>query len=546
MAFDHGAPPPTAVPDHEVLILGAGFSGLGTAIQLRRAGFDDFVILEKESEVGGTWYVNTYPGCACDVPSHVYSFSFEPNPDWSRTFSGQPEILAYLKRCADKYRLRPRVRFGSFVVQARYEDGAGLWRVRYADAEAMRDYLAMRGLKPGDAIDVDDAALPPLKQISARVLVAGLGPLSIPAYPDLKGLERFQGERFHSQQWKHDYDLRGKRVAVIGTGASAIQFVPQIQPRVAHLDLYQRTPPWVLPKMDHPISDNRRRWFHRLPALRWLERTRLYWLLESVALGFVFKPSLTDKGKQLALRYLQRKVKDPALRARLTPDYGIGCKRVLLSNDYIPALTKDNVEVVTSGIREVREHSIIDAAGVERPVDAIIFGTGFRLADLLPRGAVIGRGGRDINEIWNGVPEAYKGTTVAGFPNLFILVGPNVGLGHNSIVFMIESQIRYLIGALKLMRRKRLATVEVRAEAQSRFNAWLQRKSVGTIWTSGGCKSYYLHPQTGRNIAIWPGFTFAFRRITRRFDAGQYVLQPLSAYADRQINSRLQQVPNAP
>jgi cyclohexanone monooxygenase len=530
MPFDRSALAPDSLldtPDHEVLIIGSGFSGLGTAIRLAQTGFDDFAILEKENEVGGTWYINTYPGCACDVFSHVYSFSFEPNPDWSRAYSKQPEILQYLKNCADKYDIRRRVRFGAQVVQARFDEAAALWRVFYADASAMHRYMQARGLLAGDAIDLGDAALPPLRQLSARVLVSGMGPLSTPAYPALPGLERFMGKTFHSQQWDHDYDLAGKRVAVIGTGASAIQFVPEIQPQVAQLDLYQRTPPWILPKPDRAMTHRERWMFRHVPGARALERTRLYWMLESAALAFTFKPQLAARMQRMALDYMKRKLPDPALRAKLTPDYAMGCKRVLFSRNYLPALSQPNVAVIADRIGEVREQSIVDAHGVERPVDAIIFGTGFRVVDPVPRGAILGRGGRDLIDVWQGEPQAYKGTTVAGFPNLFLLVGPNVGLGHNSIVFMIESQINYLVDALRLMKRKRLATIEVKPEVQARFNDWIQRRSQRTVWVSGGCRSYYLHPETDRNFSIWPSFTFAFRRITRRFDARAYRLQTL-------------------
>jgi cation diffusion facilitator CzcD-associated flavoprotein CzcO len=514
-----------SAPDHEILIIGTGFAGLGMAMRLRRAGIEGFALIEKESDVGGTWLVNDYPGCACDVQSHLYSFSFEPNADWSREFSPQPEILAYLRRCADEYRLRPNISFDTQVVGAAYDEAAALWRVRVASATEMAAYLSKRGIKPGDPWPKDDPELPGTRELTTRVLVSGMGGLSTPAYPDLPGLSKFQGKTFHSQRWDHSYDLAGKRVAVIGTGASAIQFVPEIQPKVAHLDLYQRTAPWVLPKPDRAITDRERRWFHRLPATRWMRRTRLYWLLESRAVAFVLKPELSKTPETWGKRLLARQVKDEALRAKLTPSYSAGCKRVLMSWSYYPALTQPNVDVVTTGIAEVRERSIVDVNGVERPVDAIIFGTGFRVSDVVPRGLIFGRGGQDLVETWSKGPEAYKGTTVAGFPNLFLLVGPNTGLGHNSLVFIIEAQITYVLDALRTMQKKRLRALEVRRDAQDLFNERLQQRSKGTIWTTGGCKSYYLHPETGRNIAVWPDFTFRFRWLTRKFDPESYVTE---------------------
>jgi cation diffusion facilitator CzcD-associated flavoprotein CzcO len=508
-------------PDHEVLIIGTGFAGLGMAIQLDKANITDFTVIEKDSDVGGTWRVNDYPGCACDVPSHMYSFSFEGNPDWSREFASQPEILEYLRRCADKYKLRSRIQFDTQVVGAVYDEATSLWSVRLARTADVKRFMASKGVRPGDAPPVDDPALPIVRTVRARVVVSAMGGLSTPAYPELKGLERFKGRAFHSQQWEHDYDLRGKRVAVVGTGASAIQFVPQIQPKVAHLDVYQRTPPWVLPKGDRAIPSVLRRVYRASPLARKARRLSIYTMLESRAIALALEPRLVRVAEAFARLSLRRQVADPVLRRKLTPTYALGCKRVLLTNDWFPALTRPNVDVVTTGIAEVREHSIVDTEGVERPVDAIVFGTGFRVSNPIPKGAVVGRAGVDLAEMWASAPEAYKGTSVAGFPNLFLLVGPNVGLGHNSLVFMIESQIRYVVDALRTMRDRQLAEMEVERDAQDRFNATLQRRSKKTVWVDGGCNSYYLDAK-GRNIAVWPGFTFHFRWITRAFDAESY------------------------
>jgi cation diffusion facilitator CzcD-associated flavoprotein CzcO len=530
----HRTPLASAVrPDHEVVIIGSGFAGMGMAIQLDKAKMTDFTVIEKASDVGGTWRVNDYPGCACDVPSHMYSFSFEGNPDWSREFAGQAEILDYLRRCADKYALRPRIQFDTQVVGAVYDDAACLWTVRLSRTADIERFMAAKGLPPGASPPLGDPDLPVSRTIRARVVVSAMGGLSTPAYPKLPGLERFQGRTFHSQQWDHGYDLRGKRVAVVGTGASAIQFVPQIQPTVAHLDVYQRTPPWILPKGDRAIPPLLRRLYKASPLARKARRLSIYTTLESRAVALAFEPRLVRVAEALARLYLRRQVADPVLRRKVTPTYSLGCKRVLLTNDWFPALIQPNVDVVTTGIAEVREHSIVDTAGVERPVDAIVFGTGFRVSDPIPRGAVVGRGGADLAATWASAPQAYKGTSVAGFPNLFLLVGPNVGLGHNSLVYMIESQVRFVIDALRTMRDGHLAEVEVDRRAQDEFNAALQRRSKDTVWVDGGCHSYYLDAKTGRNIAIWPGFTFHFRWITRAFDASSYQVRPLAALAEK-------------
>jgi cation diffusion facilitator CzcD-associated flavoprotein CzcO len=511
-----------------IAIIGTGFAGLGMAIRLRQEGREDFVLLEKNTDVGGTWWENHYPGCACDIESHLYSFSFAPNPGWSRMFSPQPEIQRYLRGCAERHDLLPRIRFNTMVVGARYDEAAGLWLLRTADATAMRAYLEQHGLHPGDAIDWNDPALPPVGSLKAQVVISGMGGLSTPAYPQLPGLETFRGKAFHSQNWDHDYDLAGKRVAVIGTGASSIQFVPQIAPKVARLDLYQRTPPWIVPKPDRPVTRFERWLFRALPFTQRFYRGGIYAFHELLGTAFVVNPRLMKLIQGLALRHIRRQIADPELRRKVTPDYTIGCKRILISDDYYPALTRANVDVVTAGIRELRAHSIVTADGVEHEVDCIIFGTGFRATDPLPRGVIFGRHGQDLLDAWQDGPEAYKGTAVAGFPNLFFIVGPNTGLGHNSMVYMIESQIAYILDALKLMRDQQLQALEVRAEVQAAYNAKLQRGLKNAIWSVGGCRSWYLLPN-GKNVTLWPGYTWQFRRQTRRFDAAAYALQPLPA-----------------
>lgn len=484
----------TPITRCKIAIIGTGFSGLGMAMRLKQRGEEDFLLFEKDQGVGGTWRVNNYPGCACDVQSHLYSFSFEPNPNWTRMFARQPEIRSYLEACWMKYGLQEKTRLSCEITRLSWDEPEQRWRIEDRHG----------------------------RHYSAQFVVSGMGGLSTPAIPTLNGLENFAGARFHSQQWDHDYNLTGKRVAVIGTGASAIQFVPQIQPRVAHLDLYQRTPPWIMPKPDRAISAREQGRFRRFPLLQKAWRGALYGMLESRVIGFSLSPRLMKFAAEIAKRHLHKHVQDPALRATLTPDYVMGCKRVLISNDYYPALTRPNVTVISSGIREIRANSIVDLDGTERPVDAIIFRTGFTPSDPLPRGVIFGRDGVDLLDTWPLGPEAYKGTLTAGFPNLFFLMGPNTGLGHNSMVYMIESQIGYVLGALEHLQRDGLSSLEVRAEAQRRFNGTLQNDLGNTVWNAGGCKSWYLHPLSGRNCTVWPGFTWRFRQLTRHFDADAY------------------------
>jgi cation diffusion facilitator CzcD-associated flavoprotein CzcO len=478
---------------HDVAVIGAGFSGLGTAIRLRQAGHDDFVVLERASEVGGTWQANTYPGCACDVPSHLYSFSFAPNPDWSQTYSAQPEIRDYLRRCAHDFDLDPHLRLGCDVRSAAWNEDGKRWELDTSDG-----------------------------RVSARVLIAGMGPLTEPRIPDLPGLERFEGATFHSARWDHGFDVAGKRVAAIGTGASAIQFVPEIQPRVAKLHVFQRTPPWVVPHTNRPISALEQRLFRALPAAQRALRGGIYAGREALVLGFAKEPRLMRVMERLARQHIRRQVPDPALRARVTPDYTIGCKRILPSNGWYPALGQPNVELVSGAVREVRASSVVGEDGVERPVDAIVFGTGFQVTDMPAARLLRGRGGTLLDDVWRGSPRAHNGTAVAGFPNLFLLLGPNTGLGHSSMVYMIESQIGYVIDALRVMRELGVDVAEVREEAQARSNADLDARMAGTVWTTG-CSSWYLD-RTGRNATLWPDWTWRFRRRTAAFDAANWVL----------------------
>lgn len=470
----------------EVAIIGSGFSGLGMAIQLALGGQRDFVILEKADALGGTWRDNSYPGCACDVPSHLYSFSFAPNPDWSSAYAGFAEIREYLERCADRFALRSHLRLGDAVVGAAFDEGAGRWELT---TRAGRRY-------------------------SAHHVVLCVGALSRPALPDVPGLETFRGEVFHSAEWNHEHPLAGSRVAVIGTGASAIQFIPKIAPEVGHLTVFQRTPPWVLPRNDPAYTDDARHAFATRPGRRLLHRAGIYWRHEVAALAFVVEPRLMALARRWATEHIDAQIPDPALRAAVTPTYSPGCKRILLSNDYYPALIRENVELVTSAVTRVSEDAVHTADGQQREVDTIICGTGFSVTDLLSPMTVTGLDKRDLNTEWAGSVEAYLGTLIAGFPNLYMLMGPNTGLGHSSIVFMIEAQIRVALQAMAAAQARGADWVEVTPSAQASFNERLQQRLSRTVWATG-CSSWYLQ-DGGRNATLWPGFTLEYWLRTRR------------------------------
>jgi cation diffusion facilitator CzcD-associated flavoprotein CzcO len=481
-----------------VAVIGSGFSGLAMAAGLRRSGRDDFIVLERARDVGGTWRDNSYPGCACDVPSHLYSFAFAPNPDWSSTFSPQPEIQAYLRRVARDEGVLEHVHFGCELEEAEWDDEAQRWRLTTSSGP-----------------------------LTARVLIAGAGPLSEPTIPDIPGIGGFQGTVFHSATWDHDHDLTGERVAVIGTGASAIQFVPKIQPRVGKLHLFQRTPPWVMPRRARRLTNCERLLYRRVPPAQRLMRNAIYWARELYALPLV-RVALSPVTRLAALRYLRRQVPDPELRAKLTPAYAPGCKRILISNDYLPSLRKPNVEVVCESVAEVRERSIVTADGTEREVDTIILGTGFHVTDMPIAERVRGRDKRSMAERWDGSPQAHRGAAVAGFPNCFLLLGPNTGLGHTSVVLMAEAQVGYVLEALEHLRTKDLGTVEVRADAQRAWNEDVQRRMKGTVWTAGCCASWYLD-RNGLNTTLWPDFSFRFRRAMGRFDSLEHEFAPAPA-----------------
>jgi cation diffusion facilitator CzcD-associated flavoprotein CzcO len=487
------APSDTLPAEVDIAIVGSGFSGIGMAVRLRQEGIEDFVVLERGDQVGGTWWVNTYPGCGCDVPSHLYSFSFAPNPEWTRTYSKQPEIEAYLQRVAVEHGAAPHVRLNTTVMGAEWDEHARRWCV-----ETSRGTLR------------------------ARVLISAAGALSDPKTPDVDGIETFRGHSFHSAQWDHDYDVAGKRIATIGTGASAIQFVPAIAPEVARMHVFQRTAPWIMPHTDRPTRAFERRLYKRFPALQKLVRGGVYAGREVLVLGFVKNPKLMKVAEKLARAHMAKQIPDPELRRRVEPGYTIGCKRILPSNRWYPALGRDNVELVTDPIKEVREHSIVTEDGTEREVDAIIYGTGFNVVDMPVARYVRGRAGRTLDECWKGSPRAHLGCTIPGFPNFFMLLGPNTGLGHSSMVYMIESQVAYVMDALRTMSQRGAELAEVKPEATEAFNRRLDERMQGTVWTTG-CSSWYLD-DTGRNATLWPDWTFRFRKRASRFDPAEYEL----------------------
>ena len=483
------------MPEHvRVAIIGAGFGGLGAGIRLRQAGVTDFVILERAASVGGTWRDNTYPGCACDIPSHLYSFSFAPNPGWTHSFSRQPEIWDYLEEITDRYGLRGHLRLGAEVTEARWDPGPARWELR-----------TTRG------------------GLAADVIISAAGPLSEPRLPDIPGLAEFPGEVFHSARWDHGARLGGRRVAVVGTGASAIQIVPEIQPTAARLVLFQRTPAWVLPRRDRVITGQEKWVYRHFPPAQRLARLGNYLVREPAFAAFVARPGMLKAAQPIAARHLARSVADPALRAKLTPRYVMGCKRILLSSDFYPALTRPNVEVVGAGLARVDGHTAIAGDGTARDVDVIILATGFRAVDMPIAGRITGADGVTLAQAWGGDMRALRGTTVPGFPNLCLVIGPNTGLGHSSMIHIIESQLRYILDYLATLDRTGAAALDARRGAQERWCAGIERRMASSVWATGGCVSWYLNA-AGRNTTLWPGSTLGFRRATRQLDVSEYHL----------------------
>ena len=482
-----------------IVIIGAGFSGIGLGRRLLLEHRRDFVILERSDGVGGVWRSNTYPGARCDVPSHLYSFSFAPNPEWSATYSAQPEIRAYLERCVADFGVEPYLHYGVEVTGATWNAEDQLWHIEASDGPW-----------------------------TARVLVSAVGPLTEPKLPDVPGIGSFEGEVMHSARWDHDYDLTGARVASIGTGASAIQYVPAIADRVGELFVFQRTPPWVVPHGARAITDAERAKFRAGARRQRRQRRRIYFARESLLVGFAKRPGLLRLVEAMSRRHIATQIPDPTLRRLVTPHYVLGCKRLVPSNDWYPALQKPNVTLVPAALREIRPHSVIDSEGVEREVDAIIFGTGFHVADVPIGDVVRGRGGRLLSDVWAGSPRAYLGTAMPGFPNLFLFLGPNTGLGHSSMILMIEAQIEHIAHAIHELDAAGAGTIEVRPEAHDAYNRELDRKLATTVWETGGCSSWY-HDVNGRNATIYPDWTWRFRRQATGWKADAYTLGPAAS-----------------
>ncbi|MBB1029669.1 NAD(P)/FAD-dependent oxidoreductase [Dietzia sp. SLG310A2-38A2] len=476
----------------DVLVVGAGFSGLGAAIRLTEDGVDDLIVVERGADVGGTWRDNSYPGAACDVPSHLYSYSFALNPGWSRAFSPQGEIYDYIRRVTHDAGVREKIRFGEEVTSARFDEARGRWAV---------------GTTAGE--------------YDARVLVLGVGALCEPRLPEIDGIDDFAGPVFHTARWDHSVPLAGRRVAVIGTGASAIQVVPSIAPTVEHLDVYQRTAPWVLPRIDREYPRFERTLYRRVPGLQRAVRALQYASREFQVVGLTRSRAALAPIKAIGRAHLALSVRDPGLRAKLTPNFEIGCKRILLSNSWYRALARRNVDVVTTPISRVTESGIVTSDGAEHPADVLVVATGFHVTDSPFFERVRDAAGRTLADKWSSEGmEAYKGTTVAGYPNLFVLVGPATGLGHSSMIYMIESQLNYLVDAIRTMRDRGLQTVEVREAVQNGYNRELRDNTSETVWVTG-CKSWYLDAK-GNAPAVWPDFTFSFRNQTREFDLSAY------------------------
>lgn len=463
-----------------IVILGAGVSGLCLAIKLKQAGIHSFKIYEKSPKLGGTWHDNTYPGAECDVPSHLYSFSFELNPNWSKRFSNCYEIRDYLEHCAEKYDIKPHIQFNTEIESAQFNEESATWTLNCKNGE----------------------------QLVADVFVSALGQLNQPKYPKIEGLKTFKGELFHSARWNHDYDLEGKNVAVIGTGASAIQFVPPVAKQVKHLRVYQRSPNWIVPKPDRVYSESQKRRFKRFPAFIRLYRTLLYLQFETSFLAFKKDSWLSKRFIKAADSIMGRHISDPILKQKLRPDYQIGCRRVLISNDYFETMQRPNVDLITDSVEKIDGNKIITQSGEQTCVDAIILGTGFEATNFLTPLTITGKDATDLNQAWEQGAEAYLGITLANFPNFFMLYGPNTNLGHNSIIVMIECQVNYIIQCIEAIRDKKLKYLDIRKDVMDRYNESIQKTLSNKVW-AGNCNSWYKN-EAGKITNNWPHTTIQY------------------------------------
>ncbi|HEY1914106.1 MAG TPA: NAD(P)/FAD-dependent oxidoreductase [Streptosporangiaceae bacterium] len=480
---------------YRVAVIGAGFAGIGMAIALKAAGVEDFVVLDRADDLGGIWRDNSYPGLTCDIPSQLYSFSFHPWR-WSRRFPPRAEILAYLHALVADHHLGPHLRLGAGVSAAEFDQAAAIWNLTLDDGSTL----------------------------AASTVVSSVGQLGRPALPDIPGRDDFAGPSWHSARWNHDVDLAGRRVAVVGTGASAIQFVPEIAQTAAHVDVYQRSAPYVLPKNDRPYRDAERTVFEKVPVVRKADRLRIFLYGELLTSGFVLSPKILAGPMAMWRRQLRTAIADPELRAKCVPDYVMGCKRVVFSGGWYPALARPDVDLVTEPIERVTADGLVTRDGIAHPADVIIYGTGFKAVELLAPMQVTGLDGQQLQESWRDGAQAYLGISVAGFPNFFILYGPNTNLGGNSILYMLEGQINYVRDAIVALDAERLAWLDVRRDVQESFNAWVQSASRTSVWESG-CHSWYTSA-SGRNINNWPDHTFMYRYRVRRFDLGAYRAMP--------------------
>lgn len=476
----------------DVAIIGAGFAGIGAAIRLLQEGVDDVVIFERDNRVGGTWRDNTYPGAACDIPSRLYSYSFAPNPDWSHTYSGSAEILDYIDRMVDAHGLEPRIRFGHDVTGLEYDEGQGVWTIRFRDQEPVR----------------------------ARTVVMAPGPLANASLPDIRGIETYEGAKIHSARWDHDYDFTGKKVAVIGTGASGVQIIPELVKVAESVKVFQRTPGWVLPRLNTATGDRAKGLYRRLPLAEKAVRSAWFWGHESVALGVVWDTPLTRVVEAISRAHLRMQVKDSWLRRQLTPDFSAGCKRLLMTSDYYPALQADNCKLVTWPIARLSPRGVRTVEGIEHQFDAIVFATGFDVSKAGTPFPVTGIEGRDLAAEWSAGAYAYRSVAVSGYPNLFFTFGPNSGPGHSSALVYMEAQIDYITQAIGSLLRFGWKSLDVRPEVQQRYNDDIQRRLQATTWNSG-CQSWYL-TEDGFNATMFPGFATQYVNQLKTVDLQDY------------------------
>ena len=481
---------------HTVIIIGSGFGGQAAAINLRRIGIEDFLILERRAWMGGTWSQNSYPGAAVDVQSPLYSLSFEPYK-WSQMFAEQDELVEYTNHVLAKHGLREKTKLNANVTRVQWEEASQTWQVQLESGESL----------------------------AAKFLINASGPLSTPVIPNFKGRDTFQGKTFHTNNWQHDYDLKGKRVAIIGSGASAAQVIPAIAPEVKTLHVFQRTPHWVLPRPDHVFSKFERALLGNKLIYKAL-RTAIYWGLESRVIGFKYsKKMLNVVAQQAALKHIAKQISDPAIRKAVTPDYTIGCKRIILSSTLYPALCRPNVQLhpKDDGIAEINERGILTTQGQQIDLDLIVYSTGYDATDGVISYPVVGKGGKSVQDVWAEFPRAYLGTALPGFPNLFIVTGPNTGIGHTSAIFVIEAQMEYIRRAIQAVQNKGGKAIEVKAQAEADYTTMIHREMKQTVWQSGGCTSWY-KSKSGHVIAMFPGFSFTFRQMAKAFKPKDHLI----------------------